>query len=161
MPIWNRYSVCQFHVLLNVYLAVLLLLYSIPKAKNEINTFLKSVFLKNVLEKIISPENSQKLPRWNQWIQRGSFCEFLGETIFPSTFFKKTDFNKKISKVSIMVIRNCVFVYFHYELWWIIFWPLCTLFSSFMALFQVVPTSWWLCQKSRALHFFFNCLCFW
>ena len=38
---------------------------------------------------IVLLRNSQKLPRWNQWIQRGRFCEFLGETIFPSTFFKK------------------------------------------------------------------------
>ena len=53
---------------------------------------LKSIFLKNVLGKIVSPTNSQKLPRWNVWNQLGSFCEFLGETIFPSTFFKKTDF---------------------------------------------------------------------
>ena len=54
---------------------------------------LKSVFLKNVLGKIVWPKNSQKLPRWIHWFQRGSFCEFLGQTIFQSTFFKKTDFS--------------------------------------------------------------------
>ena len=32
-------------------------------------------------------------PWWNQWIQRGSSCDFLDEMIFPSTFFKKTDFS--------------------------------------------------------------------
>ena len=53
---------------------------------------LKPVFLKKVLGKIAWPRNLQKLPRWNEWNQRGSFCKFLDDVIFPSTFLKKTDF---------------------------------------------------------------------
>ena len=42
-----------------------------------------------MLGKIASPKNSQKLSSWFHSFQRGSFCEFLGDAIFPSTFLKK------------------------------------------------------------------------
>ena len=45
--------------------------------------------------KIVWPKNSQKLSRWIHWFQRSSFCKCLGQTIFPSTFFKKTDFSSQ------------------------------------------------------------------
>ena len=32
---------------------------------------------------------------FTSWIKRGSFCEFLGETIFPSTFLKKQTLNRQ------------------------------------------------------------------
>ena len=32
------------------------------------------------------------VPRWFHSFQRGSFCKFLGDAIFPSTFLNKTDF---------------------------------------------------------------------
>ena len=53
------------------------------------NLCIKVCFFKNVLGKIASPNNSQKLPRWFHLFQRGSFCELLGDAIFPSTLFKK------------------------------------------------------------------------
>ena len=65
---------------------------------------LKSVLFKNVLGKIAWPTNSQKLPRWNEWNQRGSFCEFLGHAIFPSTFLNKTDFSLRHSSVCVMFV---------------------------------------------------------
>ena len=52
----------------------------------------KSVLFKNVLGTIAWPINSQKLHRWFHSFQRGSFCEFLGHAIVPSTFLNKTDF---------------------------------------------------------------------
>ena len=51
--------------------------------------WLKSVFLKKVLGKIASSRNLQKLPRWFHSFQQGSFCKFLDDAIFPSTFLKK------------------------------------------------------------------------
>ena len=47
-----------------------------------------SLFLRTYLGKIFSPKKSQKLPQWIHRFQRGSFSEFLGETIFPSKFLK-------------------------------------------------------------------------
>ena len=51
----------------------------------------KVCFFKNVLEKIVWPKNSQKLPHWNQWIQRGSlwiceFCDFHKYTVRHSNW---------------------------------------------------------------------------
>ena len=53
---------------------------------------LKYVLFKNVLGKTASSKNSQKLPHLNECNQRGSFCEFFGDAIFPSKFLNKTDF---------------------------------------------------------------------
>ena len=50
---------------------------------------IKVCFFKTVVGKIASSRNLQKLPCWNEWNQRGSFCKFLDNAIFPSTFLKK------------------------------------------------------------------------
>ena len=72
----------------------------------------KVCFFKNVLGKIISPKNSQKLPRWNQWNQWDSFCDFWAKwfsqpcslkkqtlvkfnyTVFPQIRSHKTSYSK-------------------------------------------------------------------
>ena len=46
-------------------------------------------FLKNVLDKINSSKNLQKLPSRTAVNWWGSFCKFLYELILSSTFFKK------------------------------------------------------------------------
>ena len=46
-------------------------------------------FLKNVLDRINSYKNLQKLPHQFTAVREGSFCKFLDELILSSTFFKK------------------------------------------------------------------------
>ena len=53
------------------------------------------MFLKNVLNKINSSKNLQKLPQQFPAVREGSFCKFLDELILASTFLRKTDFNQK------------------------------------------------------------------
>ena len=58
--------------------------------KNEFEGFyFKSGFLKNVLNKINSSQNLQKLPLQFAAVRKGSFCKFWDELIFSNTFFKK------------------------------------------------------------------------
>ena len=60
----------------------------------HLHIFLKSVFLKKILDKIIWPRKLQKLPLLIDANWRGSFCNFLGQMVLSSTFLKKMDFSK-------------------------------------------------------------------
>ena len=70
---------------------------------NLINLWLKSVFFKNVLQIIgRSKKNHQNCPGPAHWFRRGSFCKFLDQPIFQSTFLKNRlyweDSNRLVAK---------------------------------------------------------------
>ena len=53
-------------------------------------------FFKKVLGKTNSSKNMQKRPHQFAAVWEGRFCIFLDELILSSTFFKKTDFSRKV-----------------------------------------------------------------
>ena len=63
------------------------------REKLYLSISIKGRFFKNVLDKINSSKNLQKLPHQFPAVREGSFCKFLDELILSGTFFKKTDFN--------------------------------------------------------------------
>ena len=80
--------------------------------KNTVRRHIKSVFLKNVLEKIKSSQNLQKQPHQFAAVWKGRFCKFWKDLILLSTFFKKTDFSGKtdwFELYSVDVIYTSIF----------------------------------------------------
>ena len=68
--------------------------------RNILVKYIKSIYFKNVLDKINLSKNLQKLPHPFLAVREGRFCKFLDNLILSSTFLIKTDFSLKRQKGS-------------------------------------------------------------
>ena len=96
--------------------------------KNCLEYRAKVRFFKNVLDKINSSKNLQKLPHQFPAVREGSFCKFLDELILSSTFLRKTDFKHIYSRIC--EIRQQLLVFSIFNVYRFFCLTLYTLFSK-------------------------------